>query len=143
MNNRTWQKHNTQPPAEAMEFDPSTDITDQDSKEEADINNIMAAYLRGEPLPANVRMATYGDFYDAPDFHQAQVILTTAQEQFNALPSSVRTRFDNDPARFLAFVHDRSNLEEARKLGLLTEVQKEAAPPPPTTTTDKAPETKP
>lgn len=138
--NRTWQKHNTIPPAESLEFDHSMDLTDQDAKEDADINNIMAAYLHGEPLPANVKLATYGDFYDAPDFNQAQLILSTANQQFDALPSTVRTKFDNDPAKFLAFVHDRNNFEEAKKMGILTQ---EAAPPPPSTTTDKAPEEKP
>lgn len=136
---RTFQKQYDQVEPVELEFDHSQDLTSQDYEAESNINNIMKRYLAGQPLPANVKVGTYGDFYNAPDFTNAQIILRTAQEQFDALPASVRNRFDNQPAKFLDFVHDKANLEEARRLGLLS--QEAATPAPPTTTTDKAPVT--
>jgi len=37
---------------------------------------------------------------------------------FNDLPSSIRSRFGNDPAAFLDFVQDENNADEMVKLGL-------------------------
>lgn len=114
------------------------DMTDQSFAEEADLNKMLEKYHRTGQLPGNVRVGTYGDFYEAPDFMAAQQTIIEAESHFLALPSRIRARFGNDPVNFLAFVHDKNNLEEARKLGLLKD-----EPPAPTTTTDtKTPETK-
>ena len=37
---------------------------------------------------------------------------------FADLPSSIRTKFNNDPAQYLDFVQDPEKLEEMRELGL-------------------------
>ena len=37
---------------------------------------------------------------------------------FEELPSSIRTKFENDPAKFLDFVQDKENLTEMQELGL-------------------------
>lgn len=41
-----------------------------------------------------------------------------AQEQFAALSSKIRKRFNNDPVELLKFVSDAKNLEEMYELGL-------------------------
>ena len=41
-----------------------------------------------------------------------------AQEQFAALDAAVRSRFDNDPAKFLEFTADPANADEMVKMGL-------------------------
>lgn len=135
---RYWIKHTDETPKVDITFDHNLDITDQDHEAESNINTIMTRYLAGEPLPPNVKVGTYGDFYEAPDFTRAQEILAQATQQFEALPSSIRNRFDNRPERFLAFVHDKNNLTEARNLGLLTQ---QTPPPaqPASTTTDTLP----
>jgi len=132
---RRWVKHTDETPKVTMTFNHDLDKTDQDHEAESNINTIMARYIAGEPLPQNIKVGTYGDFYEAPDFTRAQEILAQATQQFEALPSSIRNRFDNRPERLLAFVHDKNNLEEARKMGLLKE-QQPAPPAPPSTTTD-------
>lgn len=104
-------------------------LTKQEFKDECDINIIMGRYATSPPRPwASPPMLRYGDFADAPDFLGAQLLVKRAEEQFMTLDGKVRERFGNDPARFLAFVHDPKNLAEARALGLL---KAEAAPPPP------------
>jgi len=37
-----------------------------------------------------------------------------------ALPSAVRERFNNDPAKFVEFATDEANVEELRKMKLLS-----------------------
>lgn len=93
--------------------------TKQSFAEECDINTIVRRFgLTGE-LPANVRMPSYGDFEDTPDYHTAMNAVRAAQESFMAMPADVRYRFNNDPGRFVDFCSDPANEAEARKLGLV------------------------
>ena len=104
-------------------FDPS--LTQQHFKDECDINNIMRRYRETgylvDPLVQAKATAKpmFGDFSTAYDFHEAQNTIARANEAFAALPSVVRERFANDPARMLAFIEDERNVDEAVKLGLL------------------------
>ena len=41
-----------------------------------------------------------------------------AQDMFESLPADIRTKFGNDPGRFLDFVEDPQNEEELIELGL-------------------------
>lgn len=107
----------------------------QEFKEECDINNLMARYAATGYLPQPFKsppVARYEDFASAPDFLEAQLLVLEARDQFMGLPVRVRDRFQNDPMRFLEFVHDEKNRDEARKLGLLKEEPPAPpAPPPP------------
>lgn len=109
------------PGDDGISFEGEESLTHQEFKEECDINTIMARYVQTGVAPTDARMASYGDFAEAPDFQEAQAILLRAGEQFAALPGPVRARFENDPVKFLEFVHDSKNLDEAFKLGLLSE----------------------
>lgn len=126
-----------QGPKPTLDCDERENMTDPSYEEETNINKIMARYIAGQGLPLHLREANFEDFAEAPDFMEAQNILARANEQFAALPSNVRERFNNRPADFLAFVHDPANREEARRLNLLVPT------PEPSPTTDKAPEAKP
>lgn len=110
----------SRPPAEGLDFTGQETRTKMEFAAECDLNVIMARYIQTGELPAGI-VGTYGDFSTPVDFHTAQNILARASQQFEALPGEVRARFQNDPAAFLEFVHDEKNLEEANKLGLLTE----------------------
>jgi len=96
-------------------------MTRQEFKAECDINTIMSKHRLTGDLPgpwSNAPVGSYEDLASAPDFMEAQNILLEARQAFDALPSRVRTRFGNDPAQFLAFVHDPGNIEEGRTLGI-------------------------
>ncbi len=105
--------------------------TKQSFKAECDINNIMAKYQKsGAVAHVNRHGAEYG-YATSLDFAEAMRVVTTGQSMFDDLPSSVRTRFSNDPASFLSFVQDDSNEDEMRELGLLPKEPVEVAPPAP------------
>ncbi len=115
----------------AIKFTEPT-LTKQSFKKECDINNIMAKFQRtGAITHVQKNQQNYG-FASALTFTESMNIVAKGQSMFNELPSSIRTKFDNDPAKFLDFVQDESNADELVELGLAN------APP---FDPDKSPET--
>ena len=108
--------------------------TEQSHKGEVDVNQIMEKYVRTGTLEhRNEYVGQYGDVTGI-DFQTAMNIVVDAQNMFNDLPSSVRNKFQNDPARFLDFVQDAQNREELIEMGLATPDQTDGDPtdvPPP------------
>lgn len=102
-----------------MFFNPDTDRTKQSFKDECDINVIMRRYAAtGQVDHLNQRSPMYGEI-PATDFMAAMQLVVEAKHQFDALPSAVRDRFANDPARLLAFLENPENRAEGEKLGLI------------------------
>lgn len=99
----------------------------QSAAEEADINTIVRRFGLTGQLPDQVAMPRSGDFTGVPDFHAAMNLIRTTQEEFLRVPAQIRARFDNDPQRFMEFLEDEGNREEAHKMGLLKSVPVEAA----------------
>lgn len=96
-------------------------LAQQHQKEESDINTIVKRFgLTGE-LPTNVRMPQYGDFTGITDYQSALNAVHQANESFLKMPADIRSRFDNDPEKFVEFCLDEKNREEAVKLGLIEE----------------------
>lgn len=115
-------------------------LTRQADAIEADINHIINRYtLNGEPLP--VRRHAYGDFTNAPDFHQAQQAVAQANSAFEALPLAVRNYCRNDPGRFLDLVHSgrEEDLKKLEELGLVELHKPSTVPAPPPETPPAAP----
>ena len=110
---------------------PEESMAVQSAEEESNINTIVRRFGISGELPNNLRMPQSGDFTDAPDFHTAMNLVRQAQEEFVRVPAEIRARFNNDPARFMAFIEDGSNYDEALKLGL---VNKRPDPVPPSGT---------
>lgn len=101
--------------------DPS--LAQQQFAKECDINTIVEAYgLNGE-LPANLRAPEYGDYSNVTDFRSALEAVRSAEANFMLLPAKIRARFEHDPNKFLEFVHDDKNYQEARDLGLLEVIE--------------------
>lgn len=97
-------------------------LTEQHHKKDCDINTIMAFYKKYATLPDGVcssRRPMYGDFSDTLDYYEAQNFVLAAKSQFDQLPADIRSRFDNDPGKLLAFLDDPKNADEAEKLGLI------------------------
>lgn len=94
--------------------------TKQAHADECDINQIMAKFQEtGAITHANNHQANY-DFVSGLTFTQSMEIVTTAGRMFDELPSSLRKRFNHDPAQYLTFVQDPANLDAMGDLGLLT-----------------------
>jgi len=93
--------------------------TQQQFKDECDINTIVRLFGITGKLPENVHAPTFGDFFEVDDFHSAQNAVRNAAESFMRLPANVRERFGNDPQQLIVFVSDDRNRKEAEALGLV------------------------
>lgn len=106
-------------------FDPEEGRTKQSHKDECDINQIMSRFQRtGAITHFNQHSAHYEDLTGF-DYTEAMQQVAAAQSMFNELPSSLRDRFQHDPANFLDFVQDPANTHEMAELGLLNEAASE------------------
>lgn len=106
--------------------------TQQNQKEEADINNIVKRFGLTGQLPTNVRVPQYGDFTSVTNYHDALNLVIDAEQAFAKMPADIRNRFQNDPGQFLDFFTDEKNREEGEKLGLILPRKEEAKPVAPT-----------
>lgn len=113
-------------------------LTKQSFKEECDINNILKKYNRALGIEFLDQYSGYisGKFEDVSagvDYRTALHQLSEAEAAFEAMPSKLRARFDNDPAMLLDFLGNSANREEAIDLGLLPKKHSD-----PVATTEKA-----
>lgn len=115
-------------------------LTKQSFKDECDINHILKRFLKTGILDfTNKNQARYGDT-TGMEYTQAMQTVAAAKSLFNELPAPLRARFENEPAKFLDFVQDDKNRDEARELGLLKpEAASEDTPATPPATTATAP----
>lgn len=101
--------------------------TKQSFQDECDINQIMAKYQKtGAITHFNKHQQNYG-IADGATFQEAMNLVCDAQEMFNDLPSSIRSRFGNDPAAFLDFVQNEENSDEMARLGLLEQSREDVS----------------
>ena len=112
-------------------------LAQQSFKEECDINVILRRFAVTGQLPDNVRVPQYAEFEEAFDFMSCMNVIRAGEEAFAAMPSDVRERFANDPARFIAFANNKDNYDEALKMGL---VVSRPAPPAPAPTPSPTPD---
>lgn len=106
--------------------DPAEDLTVQQFKDAADINDLVARMMRGEEVK-EFPVGKYGDFSQVPTFQEACGLVAQARFDFEQLPSATRKYFDNDAALLVDFLRSPANLEEAVRLGLVKRgVQREA-----------------
>ncbi len=126
-----------------IDFTDAKPLTKQSSKDECDINKIMKRFVKtGIVEHGNAHAAQYGSV-PAHDFREAMELLDTTEQMFSELPATIRRRFQNDPAQYLAFCEEPKNLEEAITLGLAhpedpkpaTEPAPEPTPPEPASST--------
>ena len=95
-------------------------MTQQQFKEEADINNIMRKY-GADPVAFNAltrKGGIYADFSNIKDYHGMLQEVEDAKAAFAALPAQMRSRFNNDPGQLIEFLQDSKNYDEGVELGL-------------------------
>lgn len=93
--------------------------TQQQFKDEVDINTIVERFgVTGESPPA-MNFPGEQDFTNTFDFQTSMNVLVQARESFMEMPAKTRARFQNDPQKFMEFIHDGDNFDEAVKLGLV------------------------
>jgi phage internal scaffolding protein len=97
-------------------LDPS--LTQQQFKEESDINTIVDRFMKSGVLPTPVNMPQYLDSEGVFDFQTAMNYVRQADENFMRMDAKVRARFNNSPQEFLEFFANPDNVDEAIRLGL-------------------------
>jgi phage internal scaffolding protein len=91
----------------------------QSLAKQCDVNHIVSRYQKTGVIDHfNKYQGRYEDLTIGVDYHTAMNKFIEAQDAFMSLPSSVRKKFDNDPATFIAFVSDPSNIDEMYEIGL-------------------------
>lgn len=94
-------------------------ITQQDHKDQCDINLIIPKYQKSGVITHVADFeAQYGEFLGI-DFKQANDLVIGAKNKFNELPSEVRSYFKNDPGKLLEFMENPDNRDKAIELGLI------------------------
>ena len=111
-------------------------LTRQSEMKYADINLIMAKYVKTGVLPPQTAAGFFADVSTVGDYRDALNRVDKANDYFLHLPPDIRKRFDHDPAVFLDFVSDAANLPEIKEMGLIADsiedvpVKPVAEPPP-------------
>lgn len=95
--------------------------TQENFKDECDINLILKKYQATGVLPSNSKaaLAHYGDFSKVPSYQDALNRVMEASDMFSQLPATLRFKFENDPGLLLNFLSDPKNREQAVELGLV------------------------
>jgi len=93
-------------------------LTQQQFKEESDINTIVDRFMKSGVMPTPVNMPQYMDSEGIFDFQTAMNYVRQADENFMRMDAKVRARFNNSPQEFLKFFADPANTDEAIRLGL-------------------------
>lgn len=103
-------------------------LTQQQFKEESDINTIVDRFMKTGHLPEPASMPQYIDYEGVFDFQSAMNVVRQADENFMRMDAKVRARFHNSPQEFLEFFANPDNADEAVRLGLATSQAKESPP---------------
>lgn len=111
-------------------FQTDISLTQQQFKDDADINVIMKRFLSTGQMVGRVRPPLNVDFDAAVDYREMLDLQIKADRSFAALPAEVRERFGNSPLKFVEFCSDEKNIDEMRKLGLAAPEIPVIVPPP-------------
>lgn len=109
-------------------------LTQQQFKDEADINTIVDRFMKSGVLPTPAVMPQFMDIEGNFDYQTAMNYVRQADENFMRMDAKVRARFNNSPQEFLEFFANPENTAEAIRLGLavpkaVAETQVSAAEP--------------
>lgn len=103
-------------------------ITKQSFKNQADINKIVAKFVKQGQTPPLPNDLTFG-FAPPYTFHEAVELVRNADSYFMELPAEARSRFQNDPGAFLAFIDDPANRDDLYEMGILEKAVEAPAEP--------------
>ena len=92
-------------------------ITEQHHTNACDINLILAQFMETGIMPPTNTSPQYGDV-SGHNFQEAQNQIALAKTLFEELPEHVRSRFENEPYKFLQFAQDENNYDQMVEMGL-------------------------
>ncbi|WNK12794.1 MAG: internal scaffolding protein [Microvirus sp.] len=97
-------------------------LTHVEFQQETDINFIAQQFGLTGLLPNAFSSLNYADFSEVYDYKTALDSINLANSQFMALPSSLRSRFNNNPQELIEFMENPANRKEAETLGLVNPI---------------------
>jgi len=106
-------------------LDTATDLSGVESMTQqhlgpaTEIDNIMKRFYATGEMPRVRNLPEYGDFDDAVTLQDMLAQIEAGKNAFRQIPASIRGMFDNDPGRFLTWIHDEANYDEAAEMGLV------------------------
>lgn len=102
------------------DFKGSKSLTVQADRDDADINKIIARFEKSGTLPPISRGEPfYGDVSEYAGLADSLIKIQEAERLFMSYPAHLRERFDNDKVKFIEFLDDPNNRDEAISLGLI------------------------
>lgn len=120
-------------PSKDYYVEVSSGRTQQQFKDECDINLIVSRVMQGGtllPQDINPNSPIFGDFSQVTDFMTAMNVINSAASDFNALDPRIRARFNNNPAELLDFLCHEENRSEAIQLGFISAPEPAPEPAP-------------
>lgn len=102
-------------------------MTKQEFGKEVDINQIAKQVGMGYETMPPVNPPMQGDFTNASDYQESLNVVIAGREAFQKVDPVIRERFNNNPQKYMEFLYDENNRDEAIKLGLVNP----AVPEPP------------
>ena len=116
-------------------------MTQEHFREETEILNIIKKHDRNGVIDhINRGKAIYGDFSEVTDYRDMIHKLREADSAFAQVPSDIRKRFENDPAKFFHFVTDSNNRKELEEMGLVLKREEKVSSPNAEEKKDDSPE---
>lgn len=105
--------------------------TQQNQKDNCDINKIYKHFQKYGVIPENVAVRTpkFQDNSMIPSFQEAQNMMQEASAAFEKIPLEIRKLCDHNPAKVMDFIHDPQNKAYLEKYGMLAK-PKVAEPDP-------------
>lgn len=120
------------PKAHSKQFSltcPEPTLTVQADAVQADINFIVNQFIDTGMLPYGNQIPEFADYTDIPsDYQSALNFINQANDVFMEYPAQIRSKFDNDPHKFLEFVRDPANVEKAKAYGFYGSLSADGLP---------------
>jgi len=116
----------------ALLLNTAPSLTKQADHDRACIHRVLENAARTGILPLKNVEPVYNGNEAIPNvdsYHDAMNVIVSAQQQFDALPSEIRERFNNSPATMLEQLSDPKNRQEMVSLGLMNPVGEGANAP--------------
>lgn len=114
------------------DFKGDKGFTVQADRDDADINKIIARYMKSGVLPpSNKGEPFYGDVTEFSGLADSLIKIHEADRLFMTYPAEIRERFDNDKVKFIQFLENPDNRDEAIDLGLILKPAVPETPAPP------------
>jgi len=91
---------------------------EQSHRDEVNINNIVKRH--GIDLIAKTAALQQFTYDNNPnnDFQETMNMILKAKDSFDSVPSEIRKQFDNNPAKFMDFIHNGDNQQQLIDWGL-------------------------